>query len=97
MPFLLQAQQTAPAWSPILLMVGMFAVLYFFMIRPQQKRAKEHQAMLKTLAKGDHVLTSGGLFGSVVGVKDDRVVLRVDENCKIEVAIGNITAKLDSK
>jgi len=97
MPFVLQAQQSAPAWSPILLMVGMFAVLYFFMIRPQQKRAKEHQAMLKTLAKGDHVLTSGGIFGSVVGVKDDRVVLRVDENCKIEVSIGNVTAKLDSK
>ncbi len=95
MPFLLQAQQSAPAWSPILLMVGMFAVLYFFMIRPQQKRAKEHQAMLKTLAKGDHVLTSGGIFGSVVGVKDDRVVVRVDENCKLEVAIGNITAKTD--
>jgi preprotein translocase subunit YajC len=97
MPFVLQAQQTAPAWSPILLMVGMFAVLYFFMIRPQQKRAKEHQSMLKTLAKGDHVLTSGGIFGSVVGVKDDRIVLRVDENCKVEVAIGNIAAKLDSK
>jgi len=95
MPLFLQAQQTAPAWSPILLMVGMFAILYFFMIRPQQKRAKEHQAMLKTLAKGDQVLTSGGVFGSVVGVKDDRVVLRVDENCKIEVAIVNITAKLD--
>jgi len=94
MPLFLQAQQ-APAWSPILLMVGMFAILYFFMIRPQQKRAKEHQAMLKTLAKGDQVLTSGGIFGSVVGVKDDRVVLRVDENCKLEVAIGNITAKLD--
>ena len=95
MPFVLQAQQSAPAWSPILLMVGMFAVLYFFMIRPQQKRAKEHQAMLKTLAKGDHVLTTGGIFGSVVGVKDDRIVLRIDETCKVEVAIGNITAKLD--
>ena len=97
MPFVLQAQQSAPAWSPILLMVGMFAVLYFFMIRPQQKRAKEHQTMLKALKDGDRVLTSGGIFGSIVKVKDDRVVLRVDENCKLEVAIGNITAKLDSK
>ena len=95
MPLLLQAQPSAPAWSPMLLMVGMFAVLYFFMIRPQQRRAKEHQAMLKTLAKGDHVMTSGGLFGTVVGVKEDRVVVRLDENCKVEVAIGNVSAKLD--
>ncbi|MCB1164401.1 MAG: preprotein translocase subunit YajC [Candidatus Krumholzibacteriia bacterium] len=95
MPLLLQAQTSAPAWSPMLLMVGMFAVLYFFMIRPQQRRAKEHQAMLKTLAKGDHVMTSGGLFGTVVGVKEDRVVVRLDENCKVEVSIGNVSAKLD--
>jgi len=95
MPLLLQAQSSAPSWSPMLLMVGMFAVLYLFMIRPQQKRAKEHQAMLKTLAKGDRVMTSGGLFGNVVGVKDDRVVLRLDENCKVEVAIANVSAKLD--
>lgn len=95
MHFLTQAQQSAPSWSPMLLMVGMFVILYFFMIRPQQKRSKEHQAMLKTLSKGDKVMTSGGIFGSVVGVKDDRVVLRVDENCKIEVAIQNVGSKLN--
>ncbi len=95
MHFLTQAQTGAPSWSPMLLMVGMFAVLYFFMIRPQQKRAKEHQAMLKTLSKGDRVLTTGGIFGSVIGVKDDVVVLSIAEGCKVEVSIQNVTAKLD--
>ena len=95
MLFLTQAQQGAPSWSPMLLMVGMFVILYFFMIRPQQKRHKEHQAMLKVLSKGDRVLTTGGIYGSVVGVKDDVVVLRIDENVKVEVALQNITAKLE--
>jgi preprotein translocase subunit YajC len=95
MQFLAQAQGGAPAYSGMLLMVGMFVILYFFMIRPQQKRAKEHQAMLGTLGKGDRVLTTGGIYGSVIGVKDDVVVLRIDENCKVEVALQNVTAKLE--
>jgi preprotein translocase subunit YajC len=95
MPLFMQSTQSAPAWSPILLMVGMFAILYFFMIRPQQKRAKEHASMLKALKEGDRVLTSGGVYGSIVKVKEDRVILRVDDNCKLEVALGNIAAKLE--
>lgn len=95
MHFLIQAQPGAPSWSPMLLMVGMFAILYFFMIRPQQKRAKEHQSMLKTLSKGDRVLTSGGIFGKVLNVKDDVVVVEIADGCKVEFSIQNVSAKLD--
>ena len=84
-----------PAGGFVLPIILVVAFVYFFMIRPQQKRTKEHKAMLDTLSKGDKVVTTGGIHGSVVGVKDDRVVLRIDENCKIEVVLQNVAAKLD--
>lgn len=58
----------------------MFVIFYFLLIRPQQKRQKEHQTMLKALKKGDKVVTSGGIIGSVVGVAEDKVVLKVGED-----------------
>ena len=74
----------------------MFAVFYFLIIRPQQKRSKEHKQLLSDLSKGDRVVTSGGIFGTVVGVQDEVVVLRVDENTKIEVVKENISGKVQS-
>ena len=74
----------------------MFAVFYFLIIRPQQKRSKEHKQLIEQLSKGDRVVTSGGIFGTVVGVQDDVVVLRVDESTKIEVVKENISGKVQS-
>ncbi len=68
---------------PIILI---FVIFYFLLIRPQQKRQKEHQKMLESLRKGDRVLTSGGIYGTVVGVKDDVVVVKIAENVKVELA-----------
>ncbi len=62
-----------------------FVVFYFMLIRPQRMRDKEHQKMLAALAKNDEVITSGGIHGTVVNVKETSVVLRVDENVKVEV------------
>ncbi|MBI1319857.1 MAG: preprotein translocase subunit YajC [Candidatus Hydrogenedens sp.] len=67
---------------PMLLAMG--AVFYFFMIRPQQKRDREKQDMLAAMGKGDHVVTIGGVCGTVVGVTESHVVVRVDDNTKIE-------------
>jgi preprotein translocase subunit YajC len=53
---------------PIILIIGVF---YFLMIMPQQKKAKKHQNMLKNLAKGDEVVTEGGIYGTVIGMKDN--------------------------
>ena len=67
--------------------VGIF---YFMIIRPQQKRQKETEAMLASIRKGDRVLTTGGIFGTVVGTKDDVVVLKVTEDVKMEFSRASI-------
>jgi preprotein translocase subunit YajC len=63
----------------------MFAVFYFILIRPQQKKAKEHQAFLSALKKGDRVITRGGVLGRVTGVADNLVTLEVQEKVRIQV------------
>ena len=63
---------------------AMFAVLYFFMIRPQQKKAKEHKAMVEGLAKGDEVITQGGMAGRITKVSDDFVTVAIAENVEVQ-------------
>lgn len=72
--------------SLLLPLLGMFAIIYFLMIRPQQKRDKEKQEMLASLSKGDNVTTIGGVRGKIARVAEEYVVLTVDENVKIEFA-----------
>ncbi len=59
-------------------------IMYFLMIRPQNKKQKETQKMLDALKKGDKVITIGGIHGTVSNVKDDTVTVKVDDNCRIE-------------
>lgn len=81
-------------WATILPLILIFAVFYFILIRPQQKKMKKHQNMLNNLAKGDEVVTEGGIYGSIVGLKDNIVVLKIakvkDEDVKIEVSRARI-------
>ena len=63
----------------------MFLIFYWLVFRPQSKARKDHEHMLKNLNKNDQVVTSGGMFGTVVNVKPDAVTLRVDENVRIDV------------
>ena len=82
-------QSTPPnplANTGIIYMLLIFAVFWFLLIRPQTKKQKEHQAMVASLKKGDKVITNGGIYGSVVGVSDRVIVLRVSDNVKLEVA-----------
>lgn len=74
-----------------------FAVFWFLLIRPQQKRQREHQEMVSSLKKGDKVITNGGIHGTVVGVADRVVVLRIAENVKIEVAKNAVASKQPQK
>ena len=62
-----------------------FIIFYFLLIRPQKQKEKEHQKMLLELDKNDEVVTSGGIHGTIVGLKDKTVSLRVDDNVKIEI------------
>lgn len=78
----------------LLYIVGLFAILYFLMIRPQQQRQKKHQEMMKNLKANDHVVTIGGLIGTIVKMKEDSLILRVADNVEIEVlqsAISRVT------
>ncbi len=83
-----------PLTSMLPMIIAFFAIMYFLMIRPQQKREKERLAMLAAVSKGDNVITTGGICGSVVGLSDDRVVLRVDENVTMEFVRGAIAQVL---
>lgn len=64
--------------------VAMLVIFYFLLIRPQQQRQKQMDAMLKALKKGDRVLTNGGIYGTVVGVDEAKVVLKVADDVKLE-------------
>ncbi len=66
-------------------LIFIFVIFYFMIIRPQQKKQKEHQAMVENLKKNDEIVTAGGILGTIVNVKEKTVVVRVDENVKIEV------------
>ncbi len=78
--------QSGGAFGGLLMILIIFGIFYFLLIRPQMKRQKEHQAMVSALRKGDKVVTTGGIHGAIVGVKDDVVVLKIAEQVKIEVA-----------
>ena len=67
-----------------------FFIFYFLIIRPQQKKQKEHGRMVSGLKKNDEVVTSGGIHGTIVNVKDKTFVVRVDENAKIELDKASI-------
>lgn len=66
-------------------MIIIFIIFYFMIIRPQKQKEKEHQDKLKNLHKNDEVITSGGIHGTIVNVKDTTLILRIDENVKIEI------------
>ncbi len=76
------AEQGLMGFLPIILM---FVLLYFIMIRPQMKRAKEQKAMIEALQKGDEVVTSGGLVGKIVNLSEGYVTLEVAEGTQILV------------
>ncbi len=87
------------AGNPILNLLPLafiFVIFYFMLIRPQKQKEKEHQKMLEGLGKNDEVVTSGGIHGTIVNVKDKSFILRVDENVKIEVE-KNCIAYLKAK
>jgi preprotein translocase subunit YajC len=85
--------QTPPATNPLFSMLPLFLLvggMYFLMIAPQRKKQKALEKMLAALVSGDEVITTGGMYGVITNVKDDRYVIRVGDSTKIEVAKGFI-------
>ena len=82
------AEAAQPGGSPygmFIMLAGVMAIMYLFMIRPQQKREKERQAMLNSISKGDRVVTNGGMYGTVIGINEKNVVLRISDEPVVKV------------
>lgn len=83
---LFQQAQGAQSMIPTLLMFGLiFVIFYFMIIRPQQKRVKEREKMLSEIVKGDKVITSGGIHGTIAGIDEKTYLLNLGDNLKITV------------
>jgi len=70
----------------------LFAIFYFLLIRPQQKKAKEHREMINNLKKGNRIITSGGIYGTIESIDDTTIGLEIAEKVKIKVSRGNVGA-----
>jgi len=90
-----EGQSQASAIETFGPMILIFVAFWFLLIAPQRKKQKQHAKMLQALEKGAKVKTIGGVFGTVTGVKDDRFVLRISENVKIEVAKDAVASKIE--
>jgi preprotein translocase subunit YajC len=79
------------------ILIPLFLIMYLLLIRPQRKRQKEHEKMLKELKKGDRVVTSSGIFGTIFAINDEKsiVVLKLAEEIKVEFLKSSITARVE--
>ena len=78
-------------------MILIFAIMYFLIFRPQAKKQKQHQAMINAVQKGDKIITAGGIYGTVVGIKEkeNTLIVEIDKNVKVELSKTSIAKKLD--
>ena len=91
------ASSTASMLSTIVPFVLIIAIFYFFLIRPQNKKQKETEKMIAALKKGDRVVTIGGIHGVVSSTKEKTVIVKVDDNCKIEFSRSAIAGVENEK
>ena len=91
---LLQAPTGATNIINIILFASMFLVFYFFLIRPQVKKAKDQQNFVNALAKGDKIVTSGGIYGKIVGLSSQHATVEIAPKTRIKVAISAISMEL---
>lgn len=78
---------------PIILM---FVIFYFLLIRPQQKRQKEHRSMITNLKKGDRIITSGGLHGRITGIDETTLTVEIADKVRVKVARANVSAMVQT-
>ena len=80
--------------SAMLFPLALIAIFYFLLIRPQQKKAKEHRAMLDALRKGDKIISSGGLHGTITGLSDDAITMEIAPKIRVKISRGSVAGKL---
>ena len=69
--------------------------MYFLILRPQLKKQKKHQQMISELKKGDKIITAGGIHGSIAGIKETIIIVKVDENIKLEITRSSVSSKIE--
>ena len=87
-----QAAQQGDPFTALIFPIGLIVLFYFFLIRPQSKRAKEHKAMVQGLGKGDEIVTQGGILGKITQVNENFVTLEIADNVSITVQKQSIGA-----
>ncbi len=90
-----QGEGKGNPYGGIIMLVGFFAIMYFLMIRPQQKKQKEKQAMINTVAEGDKIVTTGGIYGTVKKVSEATVRVQIDDQTRVELAKSAIAAVIE--
>lgn len=90
------AGQGAGGFSSLIPIVLMFVIFYFLLIRPQQKKTKEHREMITKLKKGDRIITSGGLHGRITAVSDTTMTVEIADKVRVKIARGNVAQILQS-
>ena len=82
----------AGGFASFIPLILMFVIFYFLLIRPQQKKSKEHREMVNTLRKGDRIVTNGGLHGRITGVSDTTLTVEIAEKVRVKVNRGSVAA-----
>ena len=83
------------AFAQFIPLILIFAIMYFLMIRPQQKRVKQHREMVSALKKGDHVVTQGGIIGKVASVRDEELEVEIATGVKVRVIRSTVSQVLN--
>jgi preprotein translocase subunit YajC len=84
--------QGAAGFTGFIPLILMFVIFYFLLIRPQQKKTKEHRQMISNLKKGDRIVTSGGIHGRITGMDDATLTVEIADKVRVKVARGNVSA-----
>src|SRR5512139_21096 len=90
-------QQGGGGFGGLFMMLIIFVIFYFILIRPQQKKMKEHKKMVEELKKGDEIITSGGIYGTVEGVTPDTLTIKIAEGTKVKVTRSSVAAVVTEK
>jgi len=91
-PFLQVSSSQSSVFMPIITFGLVFVIFYFFIIRPQNKKQKDTQKMISAVKKGDKIITIGGVHGEVTSTKETTVIVKVDDNCKMEFSRSAIAS-----
>ncbi len=82
-------------WPMLIILIALFALMYFFMIRPRQKQQKKHEEMTGHLRVGDRVITAGGIYGQIESLGEDTVILKIESGATMRVARNSVLGKQD--